>query len=460
MTREGRCELLAPYRIDPPATLLIIASILREKNHDIEFIDANGLNLDYSYVNKFFKKRFFDVVIFTFAAKISDYELKICEIVKGANPECITIGYSWYGKYFYQEILSEYPNLDILMIEDPFSIIEDLITTIENKGELNNIGGISYRNSNKNIKINRELKKRVKIEDLPLPAYDLVKSFQNYHIFSPLLRPYALVYAGKGCPYSCQYCLVANTKYSSRTADSIVKELKYLQNEKCVKYVWFFDEIFTLNRKKIIEMCVKIKKEKIKIKWFCDSRVELVDLKMLKMMKKAGCIGISYGVESGSQKILNSMNKGTKVSQAMQALQWTRKARIPIQLNLLLGYVGENEETLKETEIFVKNTLPEILQISKISPMFGSEFVKLCLKNQWIDDRSSWKEKLNASPSDLKNYPPLSLDLDKEIKKLRKILRFNPKWWIITLFTLLRNKDLILPVVGAFLKHSSSINLI
>ncbi len=459
VTREGRCELLAPYRTDTPATLLIMAAILRENYHDIEFIDANAYNLNYTKISRILKNKQYKAVLFTFAAKISDHELQICDFAKEANSSCVTIGYSWYGKYFYQEILSENPNLDVLIIQDPFSVIEDLIKSIENRGDLNKINGLAYRSNDKLVKLNPELKNRIKIEDLPLPAYDLVKSFRNYYIFSPMLSPYALIYAGKGCPYNCQYCLVANTKYSGRTADSIIKELKYLQEEKGVKYVWFFDEIFTINRKRIVEICEKIKLEKIKIKWFCDSRVELVDLQLLKMMKRAGCIGISYGVESGSQKILNSMNKRTNVKQAIQALKWTRKARIPIQLNLILGYIGETKNTLKETESFVKKILPEILQISKISPMFGSEFVKMCLENQWIDNQSSWREKLNASPLNLKNYPPLSLNLDEEIKKLRKILRFNPRWWIICLYTLIRNKDLILPIVGAFLKHSKSISL-
>ena len=128
-----------------------------------------------------------------------------------------------------------------------------------------------------------------------------------------------------------------------------MKILKKIGN---VKYVWFFDEIFTLNKKRVIEICNKIIEEKVNIKWFCDSRVDLVDKKLLKLMRKAGCIGISYGVESGSQKILDAMNKGIKIEQAKQ---WTEKDI----LNLNVGYVkldlvprGIGELLVKAQQLF------------------------------------------------------------------------------------------------------------
>jgi len=227
-----------------------------------------------------------------------------------------------------------------------------------------------------------------------------------------------------------------------------LKILKKLGN---VRYTWFFDEVFTINRKRVIEICERILEEDINIKWFCDSRVELVDEELLKMMRKGGCIGISYGVESGSQKILDNMNKGNTVEQAKKALIWTKKAHIPIHCNLILGYIGEDEETLKETEYFIRETLPETLQISIISPKPGIKFTKLAIENGWIPKEPDWKEHL-MMPLELENYEPFNLNLDIERKKLSRILNYNPKWWLSNINTLVRNHELIIPTAGILIR--------
>lgn len=451
--REGRCEMVMDYRIDTPATLLIIASILKKIVSQIDFIDANGFNLSYRDIFEQIKNENYDLAVFTVASMIFEHDLKICNLLKKINPSCLTVGYSWYARKYSKEILDEYKNLDVLIIEDPFSVIENLVTTIYNNGNLANVGGITYRDENDQIKITPKIKSKIKFDDLPLPAYDLLPSFKPYYIYTPFLKPYALVYAGKGCPFGCKYCNVANTKYSGRSAENILKELKILRKIGNVKYVWFFDEIFTLNKKKVIEVCNGIIKEKIKIKWMCDSRVDLVDIQLLKLMRKAGCIGISYGVESASQKILNLMNKGITVKQARNALKWTRKAHIPSQLNLILGYIGENENTLKETEFFIKSTLPEFLQITKMTALADTEFARLAYEKGWLSENSDWKQNLIIRSKILKNYQPYSLNIGKEMRKMHKILYYNPKWWITSFITLINNPILIPPVIGTFIKR-------
>lgn len=452
VTREGRCETISKTRVDTPTNLLIIASLLRELNHQITFIDANGFKLDYNYISKQIKKRNFDCIIFSFNSRLIEHDLKICSIAKNLNSSCITIGFSWIVRAFAKEILTNYHNLDIQIIEDPLYVIDDLIKCISEKGDLTNVGGITYRDKNNQIIINPEIKSRKSFEDFPIPAYDLLPSFKPYHINSPLLSPYALVYAGKGCPFSCKYCKMANTKYSARSANNIIRELKILKKLGDIKFVWFFDEIFTLNRKRVIEICKGMIREGLNIKWFCDTRVDLVDKELLKIMKKAGCIGIAYGVETGSQKILNSMNKGITIEQAKKTLKWTRKVRILIQLNLMLGYIGESRKTLKETENFIKTVLPEILQVSLIGPIPGTDFYKIALKNKWLKRNLHSKECFKIYSLTRKSYEPFNLDLIQQSQKLHKILFHNPKWWLIMILSLIRNYILILPIIEIFLR--------
>ncbi len=459
VTREGRCELTLNHRVDTPATLLIIAALLKEKNYDFDFIDANGLNLSYYHILNQIKSQRYDIIVFTFVSSIIDHELKFCDLVKKINPSCVTIGYSWWARNYGKEILNEYPSLDILIMEDPFSIIEDLVAHLTGYRDLSNVNGIAFRDFNNNIKVNSELKSRKNFDDLPLPAYELLDTFEPYYIYSPLMKPYALIYSGRGCPFGCKYCNVARTKYSGRSAKNIIKELKLLKKLGKIKYVWFFDEIFPMKRKRIVEICQRMIKEKIKIKWLCDSRADLVDRELLQLMKRAGCIGISYGIESGSQTILDNMNKGIKVEQAKKALKWTRKAHIPIQLNLIFGYIGETRKTLKETEMFVRETLPEFIQVNPMLALTDTEFINLAIKSGWLSENIDWKTNLTVPYKKLNNYKPYELSLWKEIVYLNKILHSDIKWWITIIKTLIWNPKLILPIIGIFLKKSESINL-
>ena len=460
VTREGRCELILDYRVDTPATLLIIASLLRNENQSIKFIDANGLNLSYNDLLNLLKIIKFECLIFTFNSQIIDYELRICSIIKRINPSCITVGYSWYARKFGNEILNEYDNLDILIVDDPFSIVGGLIKCLNSHDDLSKVNGIAFRNDENEITLNEKLIFKKKFNDLPLPAYDLLRTFKRYYIYSPLLSPYALVYAGKGCPFGCVYCNVANTIYSGKSAEKIIHELKILRKLGKVKYVWFFDEVFTINRRRTVEICKRIIKEGLKIKWFCDSRVDLVDKELLILMRKAGCIGISYGVESGSNKILNLMNKKITIEQAKKVLRWTRQVNIPIQLNLLVGYIGETKATLKETENFIREVMPEFIQVSIMQAHESTEFIKIALENNWIRGDLDWKKRLTAPHKKLRNYKPFELNLWELRESLPKMLVYNPKWWFHTIKTLMRNLSLIKPIFYTFLRKSQTISLI
>ena len=452
VTREERCEFISKSRVDTPATLLIMASLLRDKGHKIEFIDANAFDLGYEDVSERTTNKKMDCVIFPFNTQIIDHDLEICNIIKKSNPSCITIGFSWYSRYYANEILTEYSNLDIYISGSTLSVVGNLIECLSENGNLDDVGGIAYRSKDNIIKINNKVDSEIKFNDLPMPAYDLLPSFKPYYLINPFISPYALLYTGKGCPFGCMYCNAAKTKYSGRSANNIIKELKMLKKMGDVKYAWFFDESFTINRKRVVEVCERILEEDINIKWFCDSRVDLVDEELLKRMRKGGCIGISYGVESGSQKILNNMNKGTTVEQAKNALIWTRKVHIPIQLNLILGFIGEDGETLKETESLTRATLPETLQIGIINAKPGTEFTKLAIENKWAETGGGWKDDLTMGLA-LKNYEPFNLDLDDETMKLKNILYYNPRWWINNINTLIRNRELILPAIGKLFRR-------
>ena len=110
-----------------------------------------------------------------------------------------------------------------------------------------------------------------------------------------------------------------------KSPDRVIEELRYLKTNFNIKTVTFFDECFTIDRNRVIKICETIYKEKMNIRWYCNSRVNLVDEELVQIMKRGGCRGIAFGIESGSQKVLDNANKGITVKQSEKAIKLLRK---------------------------------------------------------------------------------------------------------------------------------------
>lgn len=448
VTRERRCEELISAQVVPPTTLLTVASILRNRGHRICFLDANAFNNSFRDISFLITMEKFDCVVFAFNHRILSHDLYVCNIAKKARRKCVTVGYSWFARDFAAAILESYPFLDVLMVDDPFSLIDDLVECLSSGKSLGQVKGIVYRDVDQKVRMNPRVEKERMLKDAPMPAYDLLPTLKPYHLFNRFFSPLALVLSSRGCPYGCRICNVAGTKYDCREPLQVVEELQLLQKTAKVKFVWFYDEVFTLNRRRIEELCTRMLREHIKIKWFCDTRVDLVDRNLLKLMHKSGCIGISYGVESGSKRIQDWMNKQTTPQQSSNAIAMTRREHIPAQVNILFCPDQEDAQTIKETKVLIKKILPDKLQIGLVDLHPGSAFAS----EKFSDDRGSksysWKSELAADYP----FPKSAVDrLNAEAKATKRMLMYSPRWWINSAFCLLWNRSLVLPVIGGYL---------
>jgi radical SAM superfamily enzyme YgiQ (UPF0313 family) len=237
------------------------------------------------------------------------------------------------------------------------------------------------------------------------------------------------MYASKGCPYSCIYCTERNTKLKKRSAESILNELRYLKQKFDIKTVSFFDETFTIDRERAITMASCIEREKLKIVWYCNTRVDLVDKSLLKIMHDGGCRGVSFGVESGSQKILDNAKKGIAVEQAEDAIECAKESGMKVYCSFIFGLPGENWSTVDETISFVKRTLPTGAQFNVAVPYPGTELYRIALDKGWIKDGVNWREMYQHEAvmrTDELSYE----DLDEARKTAYHALYFNPKWWL------------------------------
>jgi radical SAM superfamily enzyme YgiQ (UPF0313 family) len=276
------------------------------------------------------------------------------------------------------------------------------------KGDLSFIKGLAWRLAGE-IKLNSDRPFIPNLDDLPLPMHHLLP-LDDYRM--PLIKgPYAFVVPSRGCPAGCKYCIKHvsyNYSVRLRSVENIMAELWSLK-KLGINNVMLYADLFTVNRDQVVSICQAMIKEKIDMKWMCNSRVDYVDEEMLSLMGQAGCHMISWGIESGSEEILKRARKGASPAKAEQALRWAKKAGIKNFGYFIIGLPGETEETIKQTIAFSK-TLPLNVAIFHIAaPYPGTPFFYEVIENGWFRPGTNW-EAVDMDQSTVLDYGHLTAE--------------------------------------------------
>jgi radical SAM superfamily enzyme YgiQ (UPF0313 family) len=186
-------------------------------------------------------------------------------------------------------------------------------------------------------------------------------------------------------------------KVRFRSPANVVAEIRELVNAYGVKYISFQDDTFTVRKKWVLELCGLILENNIKIQWSAQSRVDTLDEEMLGAMKKAGCVCLFFGFESGSQKILDFLNKGITPEQSVRAAKLCKKYGIVMLADIMMGIPTETAEDLDRTIALLKQIRPELLSIAYFTPIIGSDLYDYCVKENIVLINSYEQYARNAS---------------------------------------------------------------
>jgi anaerobic magnesium-protoporphyrin IX monomethyl ester cyclase len=230
------------------------------------------------------------------------------------------------------------------------------------------------------------------LNDLPTPEYRLLP-LDKYRM--PLMKgPFSFIVTSRGCTAGCKYCIKhVSYQWSARllSPERIMKELWELHHLG-IHNIHMYADLFTLNRNQVMELCERIVSEGLKIRWTCNSRVDYVDEEMLKIMGRAGCWMISWGIESGNEAILKKAAKGADPKKARQALTWARQAGIKNWGYFIIGLPGETVETIRDTIDFAKSLPLELALFHIAAPYPGTPFFFEVIKNGWFREGTRWEE--------------------------------------------------------------------
>lgn len=388
--------------------ILYIAAVLRDNGHEVAVLNADYENRSH-YLDQIgifkgfdlyksmhrdnnhyiwedtvkeilsFNPDFLGITMFTAnfkAAKI------IAEKVKSRNREIKIIVGGVHPTLALGETLKTDVFDYIIAGEGEFSFLK-----LVNGEPVEKIIGLGYKD-NGDLFINGHSEPIVNLDLLPFPARDLIiNPSQN--------TDYGQIITGRGCPFSCSYCAApamwSKKKVRFRSVENVIKELIVIKEKFPHNIIYFEDDTFTLKKERTIELCKKIIENNLDIKWKCDTRADCLSDEVVSLMKKAGCICIKMGVESGSERVLKRINKKVSKETLLNAAKTVKRHDISLTVYLMTGFPGETDNDLMETIKFAKEIDATYYSLSIAAPYYGTKIYDEFVKNNGGLDKEHWE---------------------------------------------------------------------
>ncbi|MBI4187703.1 MAG: cobalamin B12-binding domain-containing protein [Chloroflexi bacterium] len=361
----------------PPIGLALLAAVLEREGYQVTVLDANALQLRPENLASYIADT--DVIGLTAVTPTIATALSIAHHLKQDNPDRTIILGGVHATLLPEETLAESTQIDIIVRGEGEETIIELLRALENKQPIGNIAGITYRKDGKIISTPAR-KALTDIDSLPFLAYHLLP-WQRYRPHPPHGRalPFAALVTSRGCPYRCAYCSkpVFGSRFLAQSPERVVAEVSYIKERFGIKEIAFYDDVFTLNKKRTHAIADSLVQKNIKLFWTCEARVNLVDKELLRHIKQAGCYAIAYGIESASPEILKTLHKDITLEQVSEAISNSREAGLQTIGYFMLGSPGETPETIKQTIRFAIKLRLDFAQFSVTTPFPGTELYNL-----------------------------------------------------------------------------------
>jgi len=379
----------------PPLGMLYIATYLRENGVDISIIDEAAQGYSLKETVDWVKKEDPDILGFSTCSSSGRKAALIAEKVKNENPDIVTVFGNFYATFNAERILKKYPFVDAIIRGEGEHTSLELAKCLEKKGDLKKVLGINFRNNGQTISTpDRPLIKDV--DSLPFPDRELLDV--EYHnttagiVVAP--KKFSSFVTSRGCVFRCRFCgcrRLARTLWRSRSVDNILEELHLLSSQG-YKQLLFVDDNFTLNPKRVIKLCQRLKKEKVNVEFFAEGRVDHCPQDMLQAMVRANCKMIYFGIENGTQKVLDYYDKQTTPQQAMDAVKRARKVGIDVIVaSFILGAPHETRQEIWNTLKFAQKLQVDIPQFNILATFPGTDIWEELKMQGVLDEEKHWE---------------------------------------------------------------------
>lgn len=360
----------------PPLGLLYIAASLKARGReDVQVLDAfchnlSGDELAARVVHE--KPDIYGVncSTHTFLAAI-DAVRKIHE----ASPETTLVMGGYHSTFAAEEILRDYPFVDFVIKGEAERALPDLLDRLEEGKRPADVEGITYLEDGQLV--SRPLAVIKDLDALPFPDRSLLGDLE-YGYFHQNIRltfgKFTTLVSSRGCPFACTYCSCAafsQRRWRARTATNVVDELEDL-SDAGFENVVFVDDNFTLKKSRVTEICERIRERRIKMRFYCEGRVDNAPYELLRTMKRAGFEVIYFGVESPTPHVLDYYKKGISAAKAQEAVAAAKRAGMLVVTSFILGAPVESPADIRHTIDFIRSLRPHAVQVNILDCLIGT----------------------------------------------------------------------------------------
>ena len=351
----------------PPLGIMIVAAYVEQNTeHKIEILDTQVERMNYNDIEKEIKRRKPDVVGITAMTFTLIDVIMTAKVVKSID-ENIKVVLGGPHVNIYPDETINIPEVDYLVLGEGEITFTELIQNMGNMGRLKQIKGLAFKEGDKIVNTDQ----RTLIDNLdaiPFPARHLTP-YKKYYSLLAKRSPVTTMITSRGCPYKCLFCDRPHLgkKFRARSANNVVDEMEECMSMGVNEFL-IYDDTFTINRKRVINICDEILKRGLDIGWDIRARVDNVDAEMLKKLKEAGCERIHYGIESANPEILKVLRKGITVEQVIKAFKLTKKVGISTLAYFMIGSPRETRAQALETIEFAKKLNPDFIHFSVTTP--------------------------------------------------------------------------------------------
>ena len=376
--------------VNPPIGLLYVAtSIKRNSNHNVRILDAAVDKLTLKEIGVQIKEFAPDIIGMTVSTFSLLECIEIARLAKDIDPHMkIIVG--GIHVYIYPRETIELGCFDYGLLGEAENSVIQLLNKLETNENPSCIKGLVYK-ENGNTKFTGPPELLTDLDSIPFPDRTLLP-YKRYNSIIAKANPVTIMITSRGCPCKCVFCDRPHLGkiFRVRSADNVVDEF-----DECyrlgIREILVYDDTFTINKQRVIDICRKIIERNIKVHWGIRARVDTVDEEMLELLKKAGCVRVNYGVESGDPEVLRGLKKGITLEQAEKAFALTKKHGMDALAYFMIGCPGDTIETIETTLRFAKKLDPAYCHFTILMPFPSTKVYTDALERGFIK-KDVWKD--------------------------------------------------------------------
>lgn len=359
----------------PPLPLIYVASVLKKEGHDVRVIDMQAERLSLGVLLESIEA--YDAVFLISATMSYNEDAEILAQLKQKKPSLVTIIFGAHPTFLPRAALAK-ESVDIIVRREAEFVIRDVVGALAQGADTwKQVAGIGYREQGEPV-INPDYPYIKNLDELPIPDRSFLP--RDTYYYNPIIKhyPWTTALSSRGCPSSCIFCTSPSyygPTYRARSPENVVEETMYLK-ELGFREIFYRDELFTADKKRVFDICERIIDEKIDIAWICSVKASTATFEMFKIMKEAGCRYVRIGVESGVQELLNTIKKNVTLEQIKDSFHWAHQLKMESHAHLMIGLPGETSQTLQQTFRFIGSIRPSTVTYGMMTPYPGTEIFR------------------------------------------------------------------------------------